>query len=434
MDFLKEEVIRKFLKRRWPLVLLNVFLVAGYVLFMRLTGYGRPLASVMFMSPDSQMYRDVADWIVGINPKGWVPLIHWPFFYPVLLSFARFVAGLHGIWLMQGLMWLASANCVAMCVWRLTRSAVLSALGTIVFASNITVLLLTAHGLSEVTSVFLLSLYALVVVTNSHRLLSPRIAGTIVVLCAALGVVRAVFLPFALLVYAVIVACLILRRENLKASIRTLAWVTLALFPIFIQISQVKAHYGFWAISTSGKTTLYNYYFSKLYGKVNQLSVLEARPQVRRFSTQDIVRYCLQHRAMAVETYWENLQENMQSGSSFVSVGKERPALGRFSISANLFYWRLHGLMLLIFLIFVGKWLFAKDWGTLIPALALALPVCVVFFSSPLSFWQGDRLVVTALPLWAILYAALVAKALERLDRLIMRLPVNLHSIFRLTR
>lgn len=70
MNFLKKEAIRKYLKRRWPLVLLNVSLIAGYVLFMRLTSYGRHLASVMFWSPDSQAFRDVADRIFGISQKG----------------------------------------------------------------------------------------------------------------------------------------------------------------------------------------------------------------------------------------------------------------------------------------------------------------------------------------------------------------------------
>lgn len=388
----------------------NIILIIGYVAFILGTGYPKDIAQITFWAPDSQAYRDVGDWIFGVRSMGWENLGARPFLYPVLLNLARSIGGLYGIWGMQFIMWLVIANCVGFCVWKLTRNPFLVGLATLIFVSNISLLLLTLHGLTEITASFLLSLYALVVVINRKNIFSTRVAPILLLICSCMAVVRPVFVPFVALATIIVILFWAWKRVRISAWI----FLFLALFPIAIQMSLFKFHFGSWEVSGIGRNTLYDYYFSRVYAKVNEIDVLNARKQVERFSKKDILSYCLLHREVAIKTYLNNFRDNILSCSDFANAGEKRPILKWVLKKENRVYMFLHVIMVFPLFFHLIRWVKRKEWDQMILVLAFAVPMGMIFFSSPISFNQGDRLVLPAIPLWVILYAFLMSKMLEK--------------------
>lgn len=422
----------KFILHPRYLILVNVLLITVYLFTLITNHYLDNLNDMMFWAPDAGAYKSVADWMFGINESGWEVALVRPYFYPFLLNLSRSFAGLTGIWLMQFLMWLLSANFIAFAIYILTRKYIFTTIGVILFASNITAILLTAHALTEVTAIFLLSLYAFFVVTNRNKILTVKFFFIIMLVSTFLAVVKQIFVPFSMVIFSLLIAFVLFKKIEPRLKIKLISVAIIGLLPITVQMAIVKVNHNTFSATKMGHTVLYQYFFSKLYGKVHNLSVAEARPFAGQFSKGEILLFSIENFSYTWQTYWESFKGNITAGSSYVHVQRKRPHLDNYMRRVNKYYWYLHWIMVMPILIFLCTWIRNGKETEFIPLIALIVPVSIILLVSPLSFWQGDRLVLPSLPLWIILYTFIGANVLRIADNIIRSLPFNVHSICRL--
>jgi hypothetical protein len=139
-----------------PAIMAGVALCIVYAVCIVSFGYTSKIPETMFWYNDSHTYLAVADWIGSGTPTPYTGTR--PFLYPLLILLPYRLAGAYGIWCLQTAMWVASGTMLFTAVIRLSRSIWIASAGTLFFAANVTLMLLTLHALTEVTAVFLLCL------------------------------------------------------------------------------------------------------------------------------------------------------------------------------------------------------------------------------------------------------------------------------------
>jgi hypothetical protein len=49
--------------------------------------------------------------------------------------------------------------------------------------------------------------------------------------------------------------------------------------------------------------------------------------------------------------------------------------------------------------------------------ISLLVPISLIFFTSGITFWQGDRVVLPSLPLWITLYSLVISLSWEKITK-----------------
>jgi hypothetical protein len=146
------------LKRPSRLVILNLIALISYLLVGWASGSVRNVYSSVFSRPDSVEYRAVADWIFGAQRSA--DALAWrPFLYPLLLGLAQRAGGLLGIWFLNVALWFIALNVAAAATYRFVKSIWAAALVFVLLATNVSLILLTFEGLTEITVVALMAVW-----------------------------------------------------------------------------------------------------------------------------------------------------------------------------------------------------------------------------------------------------------------------------------
>ena len=165
---------------------------------------------VMFSTPDAQTYLSVADWIS--NQKETIQLEFRPFLFPFFLMIVKSIGGAFSIWFAQFLMWIGTINLVYLSVQFITKKRRWAILTSAFCAINLSLISLTLHALTEVTTAFLLALLLYNFVKRFEfrrelRFILPQIA-----ILSALVAIKPTFSIPLLLVCIVILAFLLLKK------------------------------------------------------------------------------------------------------------------------------------------------------------------------------------------------------------------------------
>jgi hypothetical protein len=383
--------------KRWSLlIILNLVAAVSYLLVAWASGALTHVHTSVFSSPDSREYRAVADWIFG---GASTPASAWrPFLYPLLIGLAERLGGIPGVWLLNVALWLITLNVAFAATYRFVKSNWAGALVFLVLATNVSLILLSFEGLTEIAVVALLAVWAYGLSHLTTRPTPSQVAWAL--LPVALLVVLKPEFELLLAVVAVALVVLIIRSPA-----RSLAGVVFAacLVPIAIQLA-VNVHFnGYFGISNIGDSTLRGYYLSRLEVAIGHSSnVRSARLQTVGLSTIDAARLVMSHLGRALVVFVSTLKDNLLAGSSF--LGGNHPRILRVILATQLAY----AVMLLAMIPLVALALWRARDGRLA---LLCIAALNVFFAGGLTFWQGDRITIVALPLWLIAFVVAIKEA-----------------------
>ncbi len=381
-------------------------------------------ASLFFSSNDSQGYKLIADYYASLGhserPEDYLLSLR-PFLFPSYLALYK-VIGIAGVQLLQVVLNVVSLWMVCVATKALSNRSWIAVIFTMVMALAPTFNFLTFHALTESLSMALICLFAVLMVSHHKHHNPNHLFGTNLVV-ALLVCIKPIMLPFwiLLLAYSVWYAL----REGVWAVWRPLATT----IPVLLQLLVTFSLTGMATLSPSGSVNISDWYFPavygmKEYGKFVGNKSAEAKEGMERFpELKDRVRYIATNREAAVKAYlYTFVFHNLIAGSNFVRpVGygaedKQRifDGLLRWSAYLNRIMVCVHTGMavLFIWLAVTGNKLYreAPQVASYVFALTLIIPL-------GLPYYQGDRYVVLAQPLWLVAHAGVVGLALDLFRR-----------------
>jgi hypothetical protein len=389
----------------WRIVVaLYGFAVFFYVIVGLRSGNLTHLGSTVFSSVDAGTYRQVADWIYGSGPKT-AAVAQRPFLYPVILGLADRVGGPGAVWFLNFLLWLAAINITSLAVQRFVQRTWAAVLVFLLMATNISLIVLTFHALAETLAVALLAAWALGLTLLSKRI-EPVQAVWALLPLTLLVVVKPEF--ELLLVLMVLVVVVLSARSRQRAVL--VGVIAVCLVPVSVQLGLMATVNHYMGLSVVGDDTIRYYFMARLYASIAHSSdILGQRQVTGGLTTGAMLRVIGSHPLQTVVVLGSTLRENLLSGSNF--VGGSNPTLGKAIVLTNYVY--AAALVVMVPLATLAIW--TRRDGRLI---LLCAGILNVLLSGSLSFWQGDRLTVIALPLLLVALALAVAQARPLLGRL----------------
>jgi hypothetical protein len=366
-------------------------------------------ARYFWWANDSRSYRDVGEWLFGRSDI--TSIDHRPWLYPLLLGLARTLFAERAesvMWVSQFLMWLASGVFIYLALQNITRSTLLSMLGTGFFFSHPSPLILTFHGMTETLNILLISAFCWVLTTSK-----PNRIYYALLLIALATVTKPIYLLFLILL-VIYVFVRNIRSDAIGKQIsrpRQAGFIALLLIPIWIQLLLSFIAIGKPTISTISGYTFKNYLVADVYLRTEGTEWRETMALIEDWDLGQQFRYLWEHQRMTLLTFRSHLVDSNLLVGSFFTLG-EGNRMREFAINMNAFAAYLHLLMLPLVLYY----LLSPQYKPSGPAdsdnketIAL-LYLCFVlqFLTSGISAGQEDRLLITALPLWIIAYLAVL--------------------------
>lgn len=385
-----------------PVVLNAVALVVYFCVFTVLGGVS---SETMHFSNDAHYYFHYGDWIFG-DAKATGHLEIRPYLFPLFLKLSKLIGGYHFVWFCQFLMWLGTINLVFNAVKNATKSNAFSWTAGLLMISNFSFIALTLHGLTEVSTLFLLSVFVFLLSRNLTSIFNPKFISTTVLLLVALTLIRPVFYPLLLLVLCTLVPYAIWKTQ--ASSRKHFAVILIYLLPLLLQIGLMKVQFNTYSISKISSETFKNYFFTKGYADINGIDYKSALSITIDYSPKEIRSYISKHGAAFFEQYTTNLDGNLRGNPDFLSAPVNAPKLFRYMQITNEVYYRFHIIFGSISVMLFFVLLFRRKWMQLRLLMVILAPLFLIILSSGISFWQGDRLVLPSLPIWVTLYLYLI--------------------------
>lgn len=377
-----------------------IFIISLFLYFLIARDNIVRLNDVLFSSPDAVSYGQVSNWLFR-KSADYSNLAVRPFLYPLFLGL-RYVFSGYGIWFIQAVLFFVSAWLTYKAVFAFTGRKILAILSYLFIITNISLQLLTTHALTEIFSLFLVSVW--IYVFGKTKKTGYRNGFLLLFLLSLLTVVRPVFIV-GLLLYSFYYIGWCLSQKRLDQ--RKIGIIILCLAPVLIQMVLMKAYFNSWQVSNISSYTLKNYLVSRVYALNNNLpsDLSGANKAVSAWSDTRVYAYMLSQLPMTIKTYVRSIIDwNLLERTNF----SKNPLVLDISQIENNLYMLLH-VLFGIGIVFVMK---SKSMKSCVKKNILVLYAfsSVIILTSGISFWQGDRLVVTALPLWLTAYALVASQ------------------------
>jgi len=389
---------------RKQLIIFNVLAITFFFSCWLLLGFDLSDAA-MFQTPDAQSYLEVSNWI--FKGEQTISTSIRPVLYPAILGSAYFIFGHIGVWALQFILWMLTLNITFKTVVNWSGSPKIAWVSAIVLMVNLSLMAHTFQGLTEVLTAALLSLLFYHVVNYSGKYNQPVFGLKLLLIFVSLTLVKPVF-------FYPTVLCLILTLfaygKVYLSSLKKLLYLILIIVPILLQMTLVQAKHGSFQVSQIAGITFDNYYFAQCVRGIEGIEdERESKEFVSQMSSDEKMDYLLQNKGTFVKQFAENVVMNLKATSDLLDkqfVNHSRIAFGYMK------YYNFLGLLinvlgaiLLASLIMVA--FFKRKRQEWIPLFIIGGLLNYFLFTTGISFWQGDRLVLPAIALWIPLYAVL---------------------------
>lgn len=381
------------------LLLLNcVWLTIYFIVFAVLP---QPVSdTVLFSTPDAQQYLSTSTEFYHFTQTGASDVR--PFLYPLLIRVIHGTGGAGALWFVQLLCWLGSANFIFLALQRVTLKNSFAIAGSLVFALNLSAIVITLHGLTETVTILLLSclLYVITVRDPQNPL---RTIHRVLLLLVLLTVVKPLFyIPLLLVLAALPFFTFRLYRQQP----RKLFMLVLLLLPLVYQLTLMKVKYDTVTVSHITGKTLRNYLLAQGLQETEGGTWDEAMIRAQQLAEKEIVHHLLENKKRYAGLLYENLRGNIAAKPTYLlfPAHLEQATFAKFMERTNTVYYYLHLLFLLPWLAAIIIARRSRNNNALLLLLAAGMLNLYILGTSAISFWQGDRLVLPALPVFAVLY------------------------------
>ncbi|MDX1958055.1 MAG: hypothetical protein SFU98_05750 [Leptospiraceae bacterium] len=369
------------------------------IYFLGSKGFLNEIDLRMFIIPDSMDYRSVGECLFTTKDT-WAFEIR-PFFYPLLLKVFNFKSWdifffQLTLWSMSGvlLFWLSFKFPLKKKLnHKINTNLIFSSFSVILFFSYLTTLLSTLHAMTEVLTVFSLLVYFTLKINYPQRKFS------VILIMSFLTVTKPLFIY--ILIYELIRISYWLYK-NFKIIRFWYLKIFFSLIPVFIQLILFYKKFGIFSISNIQNKTLRQYLFARaIFEDSSNQKMLLSDFNYLNFVTEHfyplIKSYLFSHPTKMFSAFLNSILEGINSFSYPLSFGKVQHSLIQYS---NL--WLVSFFIIFIIMIFI--YLFSKIKNPNFKKvdfilLELNFVACYILFSSGISFWQSDRLIMLAIPI-----------------------------------
>lgn len=371
----------------------------------------RPTDELLFFSSDSQTYYSSGGEFFDLTKQG--HSLTRPFLYSIFLRGFYTVGGTWLIVILHLLFWIISANLIYYSIRLISNQLIMRIVALSLYIANISLITYAFHGLTELFTVFLLSLLTYLSIQSFKKGINLKYVLIIVFLLSLLTVTKPLFQHFA---FCVIFFMIIRFSRTLLANKKYILFLFLAVSPLLLQLSIMKAKYGVAKISIIGSQTFNDYIFAQGIREIEGISdIQESRNKAKAMSNDEKINYLLRNK----KTFWKLLLDNVKKnvtgdgGSFIVPQGYSVQKHLDYMISYNTTLYSISKFFLFLFMAISIIDLFSKKLFQHWAQLVIGLLLYYIVFSSGISFWQGDRLVIFSIPLWITLYIILLTRIIN---------------------
>jgi hypothetical protein len=383
------------------LIIINVIaLVAYFAIFSGLQiGVSE---SIMFSTNDAVSYLNVSHFNSGLTEIDALSVR--PFLYPLIIALTHNTVGPYGLWIFQLIMWLCALNLLFIAVNKVSNSRIIAFLVLPVYISNLSLIALTLHALTEITTVFLLSVLIWFISSAISRRKEIGFIHRVLLILVLLTLVKPLFYPVVLFVVFVILP-LFYFKEYRKVS-KKLITLLIVLSPMILQQGFMKVHAGEFKVSMIGDITIRDYIFAQTLALDKGIDRDSSLVEVKKYDPAEVREYLLSHPANACKAYLINLVNNCNGYPLYLDhpPGKGTPAYVKFMIGMNNIYYQLHLFFVVLNVLIMIVLLLSKRMNDLIILISSSLLLYYILLTSGISAYQYDRLTICSFPLWIFLY------------------------------
>lgn len=405
----------KHFKTHKDFYILNYLLLIIYYLFFNNLNIDIE-SGIMFTTYDSTTYVHTSNEFYKLSETGFSNFR--PFLYPLIILIVLKTIGVTGLWLMQVCFWFISINLIFRSVKTVTQNSILSYAAGLIMALNFSYIGLTMQCLTEVTALLLVSLLIYFISVNRNQFTSLNFFHGSLFVLILLAVLKPVFsLPVLLMLIGVLP--LFFLKKYIAAPRKT-AVLILIMIPLFFQVFIMKVKYDTFSISQISSETFRNYILAQGVKEADNITLEEARRKAVGFTSSEVYSYLLDNKGLYTKLYLQNLKDNLTAFPGFLigPRGFIYTKLGRYMTITNTVYFYLHLIFILPLLYILYLMFRRKQWNHYFILFAFSgFLVYSIFLTSPVSFGEGDRLVITAMPAWVFLYALVIDYVLKKIKR-----------------
>lgn len=382
-----------------------LLLLVPYVFFLVQWDFDRVLPDTLYSAVDSQQYQAYGAYLTG---SGDYASDTRPYLYPLFIQLSAMAGGEFGVWFMQALLHVCGGLLLFAAIRQTSKNLFGWLMVWFFYALHPSLAVHTLYALTETVSVFLMALFVYFLTRKPHADALRRVKAVAVLAVAV------VVKPVYLYMYVLALCWLCWRERTFLLRRRAALILSLSLMVVLVQPVLMKVQQGEFFLSRIGEITLREYYYRLLYartegfvfsltegGAATDKSTIDSA--VHAASTGTVIKLAAKHPLITAQTSAEVIYGNVDSGSQLIKK------LSEVEMTAHWGYIMRKTSLYAHFLALAG-WLYLllrRRRRQLFPGFrAVSVLLVYILLVSGISFWQGDRLVIFALPLWVVIYAA----------------------------
>jgi len=383
------------------IIILNALALSYY--FIIIFQMESPLnEDTMFYAADAYNYVEMMEWFKGNSETEFTQIR--PLLFPLFIFIPFQLFGVYGIWLLQVVFWLLSINFIYLSIKKLTNKTLFAVIGAIVIAANLSYIAMTMHTLTEVTTIFLLSILGYIFCENQSKILEPFVLNRLMFVLVLMTLIKPLFFIPVLIVLGVFFPFFYLKKYLIKP--KQFIFLSLAILPLIAQMTFVKIKHQHFTVSTIGSYTFKYYYFAQGMSEIENTPRPEIDTKIENYSIGDQFEYILLHKEHYYKWLCRTIEKNIKGLPVFVKMEDKNEGMVSYMLEYNYWSYHLHKVFLILFVPTLILLLAFKKQSKnqLLILLILGAINYYILFASGISYWQGDRLTLPSLAIWPLQY------------------------------
>lgn len=413
-------------KKNVLLITLNVLAIILCFYLLNAMGIIEHIHKTVFFCPDSREYFDYAKWISGNNG---VCNPYRTFFYPLVLLFAEKAEGTCGIWYLQIFLWLCSCNLIYLTVLRYTGKKTLAVFSFILTASNISLIVYTAFALTEIITFFMLSVFAFSFTLSKWNNKNNLLMFFILFVISTLASIKPLF---QIIWYAAILIILISQLRKIINKPLMILFLLLASTPVITQTVINKMMFNTFRSTSIADLNIRDYFYRKTrfyiakntipYAQIDQYFgalpdsvVKKQKYEISLLSNSEIIKVLLTHWKYSLVVYQNNLVDyNLKAANQLMLINTDTLKYGMWTKTYNKSFYYIHLIMLCIWIYYLFSNFKRRTSLEYLYVLLCGVLSNYILYTSGITFYAGDRLIVSAIGIWGSLYVVLIYLVFEK--------------------